>query len=140
MTYVDAHRTRSPTHGFCAGADSDPDFDKDCFSATGESFSKSLVEGAEHPLSASAACASSAPTPRARAGSAPRTTLLHRHDLPGRSLRGGAADRHPRRDLGVMSAVYGGALHPTAEGHAAIADAALAAAKEVLGAEQVKAQ
>ena len=33
---------------------------------------------------------------------------------------------------GVMSAVYGGALHPTAEGHAAMADAALPAAAAVL--------
>jgi hypothetical protein len=33
---------------------------------------------------------------------------------------------------GVLSAVYGGAIHPTAEGHAAMADAALAAAKGVL--------
>jgi phospholipase/lecithinase/hemolysin len=34
---------------------------------------------------------------------------------------------------GVVSAVYGGAVHPTAEGHAAMADAALAAARRVLG-------
>ena len=33
---------------------------------------------------------------------------------------------------GVVSAVYGGAVHPTAEGHAAMADAALAAARQVL--------
>ena len=33
---------------------------------------------------------------------------------------------------GVLSAVYGGAIHPTAEGHAAMADAALAGAKRVL--------
>ena len=33
---------------------------------------------------------------------------------------------------GVLSAVYGGAIHPTAEGHAATADAAFAAAAEVL--------
>ena len=32
-----------------------------------------------------------------------------------------------------MSAVYGGAVHPTAEGHAAMADAALPAARAVLG-------
>ena len=32
-----------------------------------------------------------------------------------------------------MSAVYGGAVHPTAEGHAAMADAALAASRRVLG-------
>ena len=33
---------------------------------------------------------------------------------------------------GVLSAVYGGAIHPTAEGHAAMADAAVSAAAEVL--------
>ena len=33
----------------------------------------------------------------------------------------------------ALSAVYGGAFHPSAEGHAAMADAALPAAREVLG-------
>jgi hypothetical protein len=33
---------------------------------------------------------------------------------------------------GVLSAVYGGAVHPTAEGHAAMADATLPAAVSVL--------
>ena len=33
---------------------------------------------------------------------------------------------------GVLSAVYGGAVHPSAEGHAAMADAAFPAAAEVL--------
>src|SRR3569623_1759819 len=34
---------------------------------------------------------------------------------------------------GVLSAVYGGAVHPSAEGHAAMADATLPAARAVLG-------
>jgi hypothetical protein len=34
---------------------------------------------------------------------------------------------------GVLSAVYGGAVHPTAEGYAAMADATLPAARAVLG-------
>jgi hypothetical protein len=34
---------------------------------------------------------------------------------------------------GVFAAVYGGAVHPTAEGHAAMADAALPVARQVLG-------
>ncbi|MDX2265021.1 MAG: hypothetical protein NW215_08625, partial [Hyphomicrobiales bacterium] len=34
---------------------------------------------------------------------------------------------------GILSAVYGGAIHPTAEGHGAMADAALAQARRVLG-------
>jgi hypothetical protein len=33
---------------------------------------------------------------------------------------------------GVLSAVYGGAVHPSAEGHAAMADAALPAVAAVL--------
>jgi hypothetical protein len=37
---------------------------------------------------------------------------------------------------GVISAVYGGAVHPTAEGYAAMADAALPAARAVLGLPQ----
>ena len=47
-----------------------------------------------------------------------------------------ACVRLPTRDLltvmGVLSAVYGGAVHPSAEGHAAMADAALPAAAAVL--------
>ncbi len=34
---------------------------------------------------------------------------------------------------GATSAVDGGALHPTAEGHAAMADAGLPAARDILG-------
>jgi hypothetical protein len=37
---------------------------------------------------------------------------------------------------GVLSAVYGGAVHPTAEGYAAMADAALPVARGVLGLPQ----
>ena len=35
--------------------------------------------------------------------------------------------------VGITSALYGGAVPPTAEGHAAMADAALPAARQVLG-------
>src|SRR5262249_59890573 len=34
---------------------------------------------------------------------------------------------------GIFAAVYGGAVHPTAEGHAAMADAALPAPRPALG-------
>ncbi|HEX2215125.1 MAG TPA: hypothetical protein VHG27_00260, partial [Xanthobacteraceae bacterium] len=37
---------------------------------------------------------------------------------------------------GVLSAVYGGAIHPTAEGHAAMADAALAKVRDVLSLQE----
>jgi hypothetical protein len=36
---------------------------------------------------------------------------------------------------GIVSALYGGAIHPTAEGHAAMADAAVPAVRAVLGLE-----
>jgi hypothetical protein len=39
---------------------------------------------------------------------------------------------------GVFSAVYGGAMHPTAQGYAAMADAALPAARRLLGLPQVQ--
>jgi hypothetical protein len=39
----------------------------------------------------------------------------------------------------VLSAVYGGAIHPTAEGHAAMADAAWPAAAAILGLPPVEA-
>lgn len=38
---------------------------------------------------------------------------------------------------GILSAVYGGAVHPTAEGHAAMADAAVPAAASVLQLDNV---
>ena len=34
---------------------------------------------------------------------------------------------------GLFAAVYGGAVHPTAEGHAAMADAALPVVRQALG-------
>jgi len=34
---------------------------------------------------------------------------------------------------GITSALYGGAVHPTAQGYAAMADAALPATREALG-------
>jgi hypothetical protein len=48
---------------------------------------------------------------------------------------GGLADPADIHDAlwGVASVVYGGAMHPTAEGHAAMADAALPAARRLLG-------
>ncbi len=58
--------------------------------------------------------------------------------LCGDDLSAGTASSMQPSDIhdaswGVLSAVYGGAVHPTAEGHAAMADAALPAAISVLG-------
>ncbi len=47
MTFVDAHQAAFAEHGFCAKADTDPPFDRECFLADGKSFSESLVDGAQ---------------------------------------------------------------------------------------------
>ena len=134
MTFVDAHQRLFADHGFCARAATDPAFDLDCFSATGESFRKDPVEGSVRPLACERGVAEFRPyAPRARwirtANDSYFTAMTYPEGLPA-SLQ--PNDIHDAT-WGVTSAVYGGAVHPTAEGHAAMADAALPAAREMLG-------
>jgi lysophospholipase L1-like esterase len=134
MTFVDAHQLAFADHGFCARADTDPAFDVACFSASGESFQKDPVDAATHPLACDRSVAEFRPyAPRARwirtADDSYFTAMTYPEGLPA-SLQ--PSDIHDAT-WGLTSAVYGGALHPTAEGHAAMADAALPAAREILG-------
>jgi hypothetical protein len=134
MTFVDAHQLAFADHGFCARADSDPAFDVACFSATGESFRQDPVEAATHPLTCDRSVSEFRPyASRARwirtATDSYFTAMTYPEGLPA-SLQ--PSDIHDAT-WGLTSAVYGGALHPTAEGHAAMADAALPAARELLG-------
>jgi hypothetical protein len=134
MTFVDAHQLAFADHGFCARADSDPAFDVDCFSATGESFHRDAVEAANHPLVCDLSVSEFRPyASRARwirtANDSYFSAMTYPEGLPA-SLQ--PSDIHDAT-WGLTSAVYGGALHPTAEGHAAMADAALPAAREILG-------
>jgi lysophospholipase L1-like esterase len=134
MTFVDAHQPAFADHGFCARAETDPAFDVACFSATGESFNHDPVEAATHPLVCDRSVSEFRPyASRARwirtADDAYFTAMTYPEGLPA-SLQ--PADIHDAT-WGLTSAVYGGALHPTAEGHAAMADAALPAAREILG-------
>jgi lysophospholipase L1-like esterase len=133
MTFVDAHQDAFSQHGFCARADSDPVFDRSCFSPSGDSFEKDQVAAAEAPLACNLAPKEYRPyASRARwvrtANDSYFTAMTYPEGLP--------ALLQPR-DIhdamwGIVSAVYGGAIHPTAEGHAAMADAALPAARTVL--------
>lgn len=137
MTFVDAHQTPFAAHGFCARAPSDPEFDRACFSADGESFHKSLIEGAAHPLR----CERSVREFRPYASRARWIRTANDSYFSAMTYPEGAAGSVQPTDIhdatwGAMSAVYGGALHPTAEGHAAIADAALPAVRQVLGFEK----
>jgi hypothetical protein len=134
MTFVDAHQLAFADHGFCARADTDPVFDVACFSATGESFHQDPVEAATHPLVCDLGVSEFRPyASRARwirtANDSYFTAMTYPEGLPA-SLQ--PSDIHDAT-WGLTSAVYGGALHPTAEGHAAMADAALPAAREILG-------
>jgi predicted outer membrane repeat protein len=134
MTFVDAHQPAFLAHGICARGAIDPDFDKDCFSPSGESFNTSPVDGATQPL----VCERSASefrayAPRARWIRTANDSYFAAMTFPqGVPAMIQAADIHDAT-WGILSAVYGGAVHPTAEGHAATADAALAEARRVLG-------
>ncbi|MDE2331074.1 MAG: hypothetical protein KGK16_09875 [Bradyrhizobium sp.] len=133
MTFVDAHQASFADHGFCARAESDPEFDRACFSDKGDSFDPDIVTSANEPL----VCGRSAGEyraylPRARwirdANDSYFAAMTYPQGLPSAMQ---PADIHDAT-WGVLSAVYGGAIHPTAEGHAAMADAALPAVTSVL--------
>ena len=133
MTFVDAHQAAFANHGFCARAQNDPEFDRECFSPRGESFDPDLVTAASQPM----LCGRSAGDyraylPRARwirdANDSYFAAMTYPQGLPSSSQ---PADIHDAT-WGVLSAVYGGAVHPSAEGHAVMADAALPAVASVL--------
>jgi lysophospholipase L1-like esterase len=133
MTFVEAHQAAFNDHGFCARSESDPEFDRQCFSPKGESFDSDIVKSASQPL----VCGRSAGEyraylPRARwirdANDSYFAAMTYPQGLP-TSMQ--PADIHDAT-WGVLSAVYGGAVHPSAEGHAAMADAVLPAAAYVL--------
>jgi hypothetical protein len=132
MTFVDAHQVAFAGHGICARAPSDPAFDNDCFSPDGQSFTANLVEAANAPLACDQSpSAFRAYLPRARwirtANDAYFAAMTYPQGVGGLE----PSDIHDA-SWGLLSAVYGGAVHPTAEGHAAMADAALAAARTIL--------
>ena len=133
MTFVDSHQAVFADHGFCAHAASDPEFDRECFSAKGESFDPDLVTAANQPmLCGRSASEYRAYLPRARwirdANDSYFAAMTYPLGLPSSSQ---PADIHDAT-WGILSAVYGGAVHPSAEGHAAMADAALPAVASVL--------
>jgi hypothetical protein len=133
MTFVDAHQPAFADHGFCARAETDPEFDRECFSAKGDSFNPDIVTAASQPmLCGRGASEYRAYLPRARwirdANDSYFAAMTYPQALPSSSQ---PTDIHDAT-WGVLSAVYGGAVHPSAEGHAAMADAALPAATSVL--------
>ncbi|WP_244486374.1 hypothetical protein [Bradyrhizobium viridifuturi] len=133
MTFVDAHQDAFASHGFCARASTDPEFDRDCFAANGDSFVSDIVAAASQPLKCGRSAGEyRAYLPRARwirdANDSYFAAMTYPQGLPS-SMQ--PTDIHDAT-WGILSAVYGGAVHPSAEGHAAMADAAVPAAATVL--------
>jgi hypothetical protein len=132
MTYVDEHRDAFLQHGYCATDAQDPAFDRDCF-RDGDSFNNAAQGGLNKPLKCNISATRFQPyAKRARWIRTVNDSFFAAMTYP---AMGGLADPADIHDAlwGVASVVYGGAMHPTAEGHAAMADAALSAARRLLG-------
>jgi hypothetical protein len=134
MVFVDGHQAAFARHGMCVRAADDPEFDRNCFSTTGDSFQSDLTIAPDDPMACHQPASNYRPyAPRARwirtANDSYFTAMTYPEGMPA-ILK--PSDIHDAL-WGVLSAVYGGAVHPTAEGYAAMADAALPAVRGVLG-------
>ena len=134
MTFVDGHQAAFARHGMCVRAPSDPEFDRNCFSTNGDSFQTDPNAAPDNPMACGEPPSDYRPyAPRARwirtANDSYFTAMTYPEGMPA-ILK--PSDIHDAL-WGVLSAVYGGAVHPTAEGYAAMADAALPAVRGVLG-------
>ncbi|MCC6888537.1 MAG: hypothetical protein IT536_08395 [Hyphomicrobiales bacterium] len=134
MVFVDAHQPAFAQHGVCARSEQDPEFDRACFLNNGETFRIDPARAANDPLTCGRPASEYRPyAPRARWVRTANDSYFTAMTYPqGLSTVLQPASIHDAI-WGVLSAVYGGAIHPTAEGHAAMADAALPAMREALG-------
>ena len=138
MTVAFAHRAVFEAHGFCAASADDPAFDRHCLKDGGTRNPRTeqeppgaLNDGVNKPLSCNDEAADFAPyAPRARwvrtSDDSALTAMSYSSTLPVK-----ASDIHDGV-WGLSAVVFGGALHPTAEGHAAMADAALIEARKII--------
>jgi hypothetical protein len=134
MIFVDGHQTEFARHGMCVRASNDPGFDRNCFSTSGQSFQTDPTPAADDPMVCNEPVGNYRPyASRGRwirtANDSYFTAMTYPEGMPA-ILK--PSDIHDAL-WGVLSAVYGGAVHPTAEGYAAMADAALPAMRAVLG-------
>jgi lysophospholipase L1-like esterase len=134
MSFVDAHQAAFADHGICAHSPQDPEFDRECFKADGTSFNSDPVSAPNAPLVCTLRPSEFRPyAPRARWIRTANDSYFTAMTYP----RGLSSTMQPANihdaSWGTLSAVYGGAFHPSAEGHAAMADAALPAVRAALG-------
>lgn len=133
MTFVDSHQDAFADHGFCARAETDPPFDRSCFTEKGDGFENNPAVAATDPMRCEFRARDFRPyAPRARWVRTANDSYFTAMTFPeGISPVLQPSDLHDAT-WGATSAVYGGAIHPTAEGHAAMADAALPAVRGLL--------
>jgi hypothetical protein len=134
MTFVDGHQAAFNHHGMCVRASSDPEFDRNCFSTKGDSFQTDPTIAPDDPMACGEPASNYRPyASRARwirtANDSYFTAMTYPEGMP---VILKPSDIHDAL-WGVLSTVYGGAVHPTAEGYAAMADAALPATRGILG-------
>ena len=135
MSFVDTHQAEFANHGFCARSPNDPAFDRECFLENGEMLRK---RSGARPRPIRLRCNLRARdfrpyAPRARWIRTANDSYFTAMTFPeGISSTLQPSDLHDAT-WGATSAVYGGAVHPTAEGHAAMADAALPVATLATG-------
>jgi len=134
MTFVEGHQAAFASHGLCAHSNEDPEFDRACFSPRGNSFRANQREAALDPMTCGRPASEyRAYAPRARwirtANDSYFTALTYPQ---GQSALLQPSNIHDAT-WGIMSAVFGGAIHPTAEGHAVMADATLPVMRAALG-------
>ncbi|MGD9923271.1 MAG: hypothetical protein AB7V13_17780 [Pseudorhodoplanes sp.] len=133
MSFVDQHQSEFSHHGFCARAPGDPVFDRECFLETGDSFETNPSDAATDPMRCGLRARDFRPySPRARWIRTANDSYFTAMTFPeGINAALQPSDLHDAT-WGATSAVYGGAVHPTAEGHAAMADAAMPVLRAVL--------
>jgi hypothetical protein len=132
MIVVDGHQAAFAGHGVCARSDDDPPFDRECFSPDGESFDPNPATAATGPMACGRPASEFRPyAPRQRWVRTANDSYFAAMTYP-QGVGGQPPNIHDAT-WGVLAAVYGGAIHPTAEGHAAMADAAMPALREALG-------
>jgi len=134
MSFVDQHQAAFRQHGFCARGPTDPSFDQQCFLANGGSFTKDIVTAASTPMTCNQSASSfRSYLPRARWIRDANDSYFAAMTYPLATRSSNQPSDIHDATWGILSAVYGGAIHPTAEGQAAMADAALPTAAAILG-------
>lgn len=122
FTFVDTHQPSFIGRGFCVRGSEDPEFDRRCFTENGDAFNAKGDFRCGRPANQYRAYVS-----RQRWIRSPNDSYFAANTFPDRA----AFLLSDPMNL-IFASTYGGAFHPTAEGHAAIADEVVPKLQEVL--------